>query len=242
MSGTKPLFGKPGNATNMIPVKDRAHGLTREERLLVVFVLDRSGSMNDIKSDTIGEYNKYVRGLQEHALADQVRFCIVQFNATVEKGRIHSMKNVHPLSDATYVCHGSTALFDAIGATIKAVESVLGLKLHYRPLIIIMTDGQENASKEWTNRQALFTLVQEKQALGWQFLFLGANEDSIRDAQATGLGSTSMQWDATKTGTRSAFQTAADATSQSLDFGQVDLEELERKIREARAACDDTNP
>lgn len=206
----------------LVPVvSERAEALALIERLFVVFILDCSGSMNNIKSDTIGAYNQHIRDLQAHPKSDQVRFASVQFNSFVQKKEpIVCMKDVHLLTDTSYLCEGGTALYDAIGGTVKEVESVLVNRRHYRPLIIILTDGEENESRLW-KWDTLKQLIDAKKAEGWKFLFLGATEGSVQNANASGLGQSTVRWDATSDGSRVAFRTATVTVTSILDPDRI---------------------
>lgn len=154
---------------------------------VVTFLLDKSGSMGPIKSDTIGAFNAYLSELQKEPAG--MTFSFLQFD-TNSVDTIH--RNV-PVAEAllltsgTYNPNGGTPLIDAAYKTIKAVEaSIAERKAAPKVVICIQTDGQENASRDhtWADLQ---DLIKEKTALGWQFNFMGCGIDAYAQGAQMGI-------------------------------------------------------
>lgn len=154
---------------------------------LITFLLDRTGSMADIKQSTIDAYNAYLKTLREGA-GDSERYTLLQFDSySVDK----TCSDVHPkdapeLNDANYQPRASTPLIDASYETIKAVERKLGDDKTTKVVICIQTDGLENASTVHTFDE-LNALIKEKIALGWQFNFFGVGIDAYTQAERMGI-------------------------------------------------------
>jgi len=153
---------------------------------LLVLVVDRSGSMQSIRSDMEGG----IRHLLEEQ-ATQPGTCLVtlaQFDTEYEL-----LFQGMPAAEVTgyqLVPRGSTALLDAIGRTIAEVRAWLGkVPAGPRPELVIfavVTDGLENASREWS-RDKVMAAVKERSEAGWQFSFLGANQDAIKEGRGLGV-------------------------------------------------------
>jgi len=157
------------------------------QKTLVTFLLDRTGSMERIKNDTIGGFNAYLEGLTEGAAADDTEFTFVQFDSvSIDKVCVSKpVKEVDKLTDATYSPRAWTPLIDASYKTIKAVETAVAGS-DKKVVITIQTDGEENASTEhsW---QDLNDLIKEKTKLGWQFNFLGVGIDAYNQGAKMGI-------------------------------------------------------
>ena len=155
---------------------------SRKRRVLVNVILDKSGSMSTKVQDVIGGFNLYLDELAKESAVDY-GFSLTLFDTVVEmKYKAVPLAKVAKLDDATYRPSGNTALLDAIGNTIQTV-STDGFD---KTITVIMTDGEENSSREWT-LQPIRELIRSKEAAGnWTFVFLGANLDAF--AQGASLG------------------------------------------------------
>jgi hypothetical protein len=173
-----------------------------------IFLLDCSGSMESCWDDTIGGYNALVKEQAEFGGTMTLVQFDHEYNVTYENKPIGE---VEPLTRETYKPRGSTALLDAIGQTIKECKTAM------LPTIIILTDGLENASKKYTKAH-IKDLIFERQKDGWQFLYLGANQDAFAEAGSMGIAPTcTMNYDATKT--PDAFRHLSAALSQAASCG-----------------------
>jgi uncharacterized protein YegL len=156
----------------------------------LVFILDRSGSMSGLESDTIGGYN----GLLEKQKQEEGEAVIttVLFDDCVEllHDRIN-LRGVAPITEKEYFVRGSTALLDAIGKTISKIgnaqKHTAEEERAERVLFVITTDGMENASREYSLKLVREMIERQKTRYGWEFLFLGANIDAAETAESFGI-------------------------------------------------------
>ena len=157
----------------------------------IAFVLDRSGSMNPIAADAIGGFNTFLASQQ--ALPGEARLTLVLFDH--EYLVVHdnvAIRQVPPLDAKTFVPRGMTALLDAVGRTIDDV----GVRLAATPeeqrpakvIVAILTDGQENASRDYTFSRVAGMIKHQQEKYSWEFLFLAANQDAIAAAGALSIG------------------------------------------------------
>lgn len=152
-------------------------------RSYVTLLLDRSGSMETIKSQTIEGYNTFLTGLQTATDAD-IRFTFLQFDSnSLDKIYVAApIGEVALLTNRTFIPRGGTPLIDASYQTIKAVEeAIAGESPAPKVIIAIQTDGEENSSRSHTWEE-LSALVKAKQECGWMFNFLGAGIDAYQQA------------------------------------------------------------
>jgi hypothetical protein len=167
--------------------------------------------MDPIADDTIGGYNRFLADQRELAGAT---FTLVLFNdkVRVELSRV-PVGQVSELSHGTYVPNGSTALLDAVGTSIiETAQQLDALPETERPdkvIFVILTDGAENSSRHYT-RQQVFELIERRRAQGWQFVFLGAEQDAIQEAEALGIDANSaLTFEHSGAGTTAAFGSAS---------------------------------
>lgn len=157
------------------------------DRTLVTFLLDRTGSMQEVRDDTIGAFNTYIETLKREG--GGIEFSLILFDSTsVDRIYVNRpIAEVKPLTTDTYVPRDWTPLIDASFKTIKAVErSVSESKDKPKVVICIQTDGQENASRQHTMKE-LQDLIKEKRELGWQFNFMGCGIDAYDQARQMGI-------------------------------------------------------
>ncbi len=156
----------------------------------LVFILDRSGSMAGLESDTIGGFNAMLE--KQKAVDGKCRITTVLFDNryTLLHDRI-DIRAVGPMTDKEYFVGGATALLDAIGRTIDKLASVQrNTAADYRAdkvMFIIITDGYENASRAYTADKIKAMIEHEKEQNGWEFIFLGANIDAVQTASHFGI-------------------------------------------------------
>lgn len=196
-------------------------------RSYVTFLLDRSGSMGDIRAETIEGFNTYLSGLQAEKHAD-IRFTFLTFDSqSLDKLYVATpVAEVPLLTFATFIPRGGTPLIDASYSTIKAVEEAVAREEKKpRVVVCIQTDGEENQSQAHTWAD-LSALVKAKQEEGWQFNFLGAGIDAYKQAALTGISASgTMSYGVGMAETQSAFRSYASNTvnyssgmAASMDF------------------------
>lgn len=146
-------------------------GEVRMNELHVSFILDETGSMSTCRDTAISSFNEYLNDLK--GKEEKIKFTLTKFNS--EKTEIVcsaiDVKHVAELNTKTYVPNNLTPLYDAIGKTINSLDG------EDKALIVILTDGFENASKEHTQK-SIFDLIEKKKKKGWTFVYLGANQDA----------------------------------------------------------------
>jgi len=151
------------------------------------FLLDRSGSMHSIRTDTMGGFDAFIE--EQRSTPGRGLVTLAQFDdAYAEVYVDRDLVDVPPLALAP---RGSTALLDALGRLITtAGERLAALPEEDRPgsvVVGVMTDGQENASREWSHPQIKALIEQQTRDYGWQFLYLGADQDAIEEGSKMGF-------------------------------------------------------
>ena len=173
----------------------------------IVFILDRSGSMQDLVKDTIGGFNSFIEKQQKES--GEAILTTVLFDDQYEllHDRIN-LKDVKKLTDKEYYTRGTTALLDAIGKTINSIGSKLNnTEEKDRPskvIFVITTDGMENSSKEFKKDKIKEMVELQTNKYNWQFLFLGANIDAVSVGNSYGINMTS-NYTASAVGTKSLY-------------------------------------
>jgi uncharacterized protein YegL len=156
----------------------------------LVFILDKSGSMAGLETDTIGGYNAMLK--KQQAVEGECRITTVLFdnNYVLLHDRI-DIRAVRPMTEKEYSVGGTTALLDAMGRTIhKIVNIQKNTHEAYRAekvMFVIITDGYENASREYTVERVRSLIQHQTDKYGWEFIFLGANIDAVETAQNFGI-------------------------------------------------------
>jgi hypothetical protein len=162
----------------------------KKDKTFIGFVLDRSGSMESIRDDTIGGFNAFVE--EQKRVAGECTMTLLQFDDRFETPFADQpIHKVRPLTRDSYVPRASTALLDAIGKMITETGARLkALPEDERPekvVIVILTDGYENASREYTAARINEMIAHQRDVYRWEFTFLGANQDAITSAAALGI-------------------------------------------------------
>lgn len=156
----------------------------------LVFLLDRSGSMAGLESDTIGGFNSMLK--KQRKGSDRVYVSTVLFDDRMEvlHDRVPA-ERVKPLTEKQYSVRGCTALLDAMGRMIShmiRVQKQAGEGRRGKVIFVITTDGLENSSREYSYARIRDMILWEKERYGWEFLFLGANMDAVAEASRFGIG------------------------------------------------------
>lgn len=156
----------------------------------IVFILDRSGSMSGLESDTIGGFNGMLAKQKKEEGEALVSTVLFDDQCEVLHDRL-DLSDVQPMTDKEYYVRGCTALLDAIGGAIHHIGNVHKyIREEDRPehtLFIITTDGLENASRRYTYENVKAMIERQKSKYGWEFLFLGANIDAMKEAKRFGI-------------------------------------------------------
>ena len=157
----------------------------------MVFILDRSGSMQGLEMDTIGGFNGMIekqKAVEGEALISTVLF---DHESVVLHDRIN-IRDIRPMTEEDYMVRGCTALLDAIGGAIHHIGNVhkyaRNEDVPEKTVFVIITDGMENASKHYTADRVKQMIERQKTKYGWEFLFLGANIDAVETAKHFGIG------------------------------------------------------
>jgi Mg-chelatase subunit ChlD len=184
----------------------------------ICFVLDRSGSMSTIADDVVGGFNTFLADQQ--ADGNDAVMTLVQFD-TQDPFEVVAdavpIAEMVPLTGATFVPRAGTPLFDALGRAIAHVSARQAklAELHVAQddvLVVAFTDGEENSSQELTRAQ-LFALIKDREAAGWTFAYMGANQDAYAEAGDMGLDpGRAANWAADAQGAQTAFLTLSAAT------------------------------
>ena len=162
----------------------------RENLTELVFILDRSGSMGGLESDTIGGFNSMIAKQQKEEGEAVVSTVLFDDVTDVIHDRV-SIGDVKKLTEEDYFVRGCTALLDAVGGAIRHIGNVHKYaREEDRPaktLFVITTDGLENASKKYSFNDVKKMIERQKEKYHWEFLFLGANIDAIEVAGNMGI-------------------------------------------------------
>jgi len=179
----------------------------KQEETEIIIVLDRSGSMSSIGQATVDGFNEFI--LEQKGARGKAFVTLVQFDDQYQV----DYKNVpvDAVDDLiyreTFLPRGMTALHDAIGKTILDVDTKRDV------VFVIITDGHENASKEFNGAKVL-ELINGKTVEGWNFIYLGANQDAVKAGQSIGVkAGNSMTYGATLEGATQAFSSVSANTS-----------------------------
>ena len=204
--------------------------MTQDKVTHIVVVLDRSGSMDAVRDDAIGGFNAFVS--EQRRLDGGVKLTLVQFDSEWSvTWSAMALGDVPPLTRETYIPRAGTALYDAIGrATALAEESNVKAGGAEQVVIAILTDGQENSSRE-LDATAVRSLIRRKTGEGYTFLFLAANIDVARTADAIGIDARNTgSFSQRNGGTRDAFRTMSQQVREArTSGGSLRLSTGERK-------------
>jgi hypothetical protein len=157
----------------------------------ITVVLDRSGSMSSIKDDAEGGLNTFIK--EQAKQPGSALFTLVQFDTEYEF--VHRAVPISEVPHCTLVPRGATALLDAVGrAIIETGDRLKNINENDRPglvIIVILTDGLENQSREFTKDKVKEMIKQQSEVYKWQFVYLGANQDAFAEAGGIGIAASS---------------------------------------------------
>lgn len=181
----------------------------------LVFILDRSGSMSGLESDTVGGFNAMIEKQKKQDGACYVSTILFDNVSEVLHDRV-KLADVPEMTEGQFCVRGCTALMDAIGG---AIHHIGNIHKYARPedvpantMFVIMTDGMENASRRYSSEQVKKMIERQKEKYGWEFLFIGANIDAVETAARYGIDADrAVNYNADEKGTRIVYDTVAQA-------------------------------
>mgnify|MGYP002586871780 FL=1 len=187
----------------------------RKDLTELVFIIDRSGSMSGLESDTIGGFNSMIRKQKQaegEALISTVLFDNV---SEVLHDRVN-VKDIQSMTEHDYTVRGTTALLDAIGGAIHHIGNVHKYArqedVPEHTMFVITTDGMENASRYYSSNKVKKMIERQKVKYGWEFLFLGANIDAVETASHFGIGADrAVNYNCDSEGTALNYEVVSDA-------------------------------
>lgn len=157
----------------------------------IIFILDRSGSMSGLEADTIGGFNSMIEKQKKADGEAMISTVLFDNVSEVIHDRV-SVLDIQPMTDKDYTVRGCTALLDAIGGAIHHIGNIhkyaRAEDVPEHTLIVITTDGMENASRHYNAERVKQMIERQKARYGWEFLFLGANIDAVETARHFGIG------------------------------------------------------
>lgn len=203
---------------------------TSAEPVQIICILDRSGSMKALASDTIGGYNSFIERQKKESGAAEVT--TVLFDDQYEKiSDAVNLQAVPELTSAEYYARGTTALLDAVGRTIMDTAGKMerdGIcPAKRRVLVMIMTDGYENASREYTKADVKSLIEATTNDYKWNYIFMGANIDSVAEAGSIGI--------------KAHHAASYSADSKGIDRTFSQMNDAAREVRERGTVGDDWN-
>ena len=156
----------------------------------MVFILDRSGSMGGLESDTIGGFNAMIEKQKKQEGKAYVTTVLFDHEIQILHSRVE-LSEIPPMTDKDYTVRGTTALIDAIGTTIKRIKSMHKelpeKEVPEHTIFVITTDGMENASSQYSSKEVKKMIEHQKKKHNWEFLFIGANIDAVETAKHFGI-------------------------------------------------------
>jgi hypothetical protein len=210
----------------------------------IAIILDRSGSMESCKESTVAGFNEFLRTQQQ--LPGEATVKLVQFDDRYETVFDKSLRNCPELNQSTFVPRGSTALLDAQGRTIAELgQELAALPEDQRPskvIVVTITDGLENASKEFSLEQIATTIREQRDKYNWDFVFLGANQDAVKTAAAMNIPLPSaMSYSTTRAGIANSMAAASHYVAASrmgrpAAFSQADRKSAMEEDDESKSA------
>ncbi len=180
----------------------------------LVMILDRSGSMSGLEADTIGGFNGMIEKQKKEEGEAYVSVVLFDDQVEVLYDRV-DIRKVEPMNDRQYYVRGCTALLDAVGGAIHHIGNVHKYAreedVPEKTIFIITTDGMENASRQYTYDRVRQMIEHQKERYHWEFLFLGANIDAVKEAGRFGIhASRAVNFENDSAGTKLNYQVVSD--------------------------------
>ena len=183
----------------------------------LVFILDRSGSMSGLESDTIGGFNAMIEKQKKMDGKCFVSTVLFDNDSEVIHDRVE-LEKVKPMTDRDYTVRGCTALLDAVGGAIKHIGNIHKYArvedVPENTMFVITTDGMENASHIYNRSQVKAMIERQKQKYGWEFVFVAANIDAVETASNFGIDeSRAVNYHADAKGTACLYENVSEVVS-----------------------------
>lgn len=206
----------------------------------IIFILDRSGSMSGLEDDTIGGYNSFLDKQKQENSNAVISTVLFNTNISILHNRL-DINNIAHLTSHDYQAGGCTALLDAIGGSIKHIHKLHKNMPEYeipnKTICVIITDGYENSSKNYTYEKIKKMIDKRQTKDNWEFVFLGANIDAVREAAKLGINKNhAIDYKCDSQGTRLNFQMMNEAVCCFMEYPDEDFEDI---IQEKRAMIDE---
>ncbi|WP_433661320.1 vWA domain-containing protein [Nocardia sp. CA-128927] len=204
--------------------------MTNPDLTLIAVLLDRSGSMQSIKSDTEGGFNAFIE--EQRKVPKTIEVTLARFDTEYEC--VYANRPLAQVPSLDLQPRGMTALYDAVGRLVTDIGAELAKRPeNERPgtvIVVVLTDGHENSSKEWSHTAVKSLITQQQDVYNWNFLFLGANMDAVAIGAQMGFDpANSITYAAAPQGVSGVFR-AASASSARL---QTRSSEAKRGFTEA---------
>lgn len=202
-------------------------------KAMICVILDRSGSMGGRENDVVNGVNAFIE--EQKKLPDPASIAFVRFDTEgTERFRpMNPLAECQPITRADYQPRGGTPLLDAVGTTITKLDEDWKAETPERAIVVIVTDGEENSSHEYTKAK-IQEMVKARQDSGkWAFIYLGANVDAFEEAGSMGiLAANSAGYTSSARGTKAMFATASASLSQMRATGSTVSHNLGGTIEE----------
>jgi uncharacterized protein YegL len=224
------MANKKKKVTTTVTTTVTEETVLTNERTHIICILDRSGSMSSIMSDSIGGFNDFLKKQKE--LPDKATITVALFDDRYEVlYDCVDIKEAHKLTPIVWFPRGTTALYDAVGKTINNERinlAKLGDEKPSKVLVCVVTDGEENASKEYS-LDNIKKLIKDCEKEDWNFLYLAANQDAFSVGKSFGIsGGNTFTYTASSTGVMNMSNVMNDASimyrsvsSTSANFGKL---------------------
>lgn len=171
----------------------------------IILIADRSGSMYSIQKDAQGGINTFIA---EQKNLGNANLTFIEFDGEIDA--VYKQTDIKDVSDYELIPRGSTALYDAIGYTLANAD---GITTTGKKIVVIVTDGGENASTEW-RQSMIFERIESLKAAGWDFLFLAANQDAMDIGGRLGIeAGETLNFASTGVGTQAGYAVASNYTT-----------------------------
>ena len=191
----------------------------KQKAVHIICILDRSGSMRPLAEEVINSFNGFLEEQKEEKGQAYLTLVLFDNKYDVVYDRV-AIKDVEPIDKSIYFARGMTGLYDAIGMAINSCTD-------NDAMVLIQTDGDENCSQEYDHKE-IKKLISEKEKIGWDFIFLGANIDTMAEGHKMGIDSSkSVSFEATNNGVAMAYASMDFATKsyRSAKLAEWDEEE-----------------